>query len=119
VCCCCCLLLLPAAAAAAAAAGQHLEEVKFLNGTITRLKEKLAAAEKEAAVAHTLKVSVSVFGGGGLTDYLSHVLQRHHTVMQAGDVSIAKTWGARAGSGNRKQHPSIPSVHSPAVLRHV
>jgi hypothetical protein len=113
------LLLLPAAAAAAAA-GQHLEEVKFLNGTITRLKEKLAAAEKEAAVAHTLKVSVSVFGGGGgLTDYLSHVLQRHHTVMQAGDVSIAKTWGARAGSGNHKQHPSIPSVHSPAVLRHV
>jgi hypothetical protein len=63
------LLLLTAAAAAAAAAaanccqllpppGQHLEEVKFLNGTINRLKDKLAAAEKEAAVAHTLKVRV-------------------------------------------------------------
>lgn len=38
-------------------AGQHLEEVRFLNGTICRLKDKLAAAEKEAAVAHTLKVS--------------------------------------------------------------
>jgi hypothetical protein len=37
-------------------AGQHLEEVKHLSGTITRLKDKLAAAEKEAAVAHTLKV---------------------------------------------------------------
>lgn len=47
------MLLLPA--------GQHLEEVKFLNGTITRLKDKLAAAEKEAAVAHTLKVR----GGDG------------------------------------------------------
>lgn len=30
--------------------------MKHLNGTITRLKDKLAAAEKEAAVAHTLKV---------------------------------------------------------------
>lgn len=54
-CCCCCTV---AAAAAAAISGQHLAEVKFLNGTIAGLKDKLAAAEKEAAVAHTLKVSV-------------------------------------------------------------
>jgi len=36
--------------------GQHLEEVKFLNGTISRLKDKLAAAEKDATVAHMIKV---------------------------------------------------------------
>ena len=47
-----------AAAAAALASGQHLEEVKFLNSTIARLKDKVAAAEKEAAVAHTLKVGL-------------------------------------------------------------
>lgn len=46
--------------------GQHLEEVKFLNGTISRLKDKLAAAEKDVMVAHMIKVQgVCVWGGGG------------------------------------------------------
>lgn len=35
---------------------QHVEEVKYLNGEITRLKDKLAVVEKEAAVAHHIKV---------------------------------------------------------------
>jgi hypothetical protein len=46
--------------AAAVASGQHLEEVKFLNSTIARLKDKVAAAEKEAAVAHTIKVGLQL-----------------------------------------------------------
>ncbi len=36
--------------------GQHVEEVKHLNGLIGQLKERLALAERDLSVAHNIKV---------------------------------------------------------------
>eukprot|EP00879_Flechtneria_rotunda_P027474 GHRR01029434.1.p1 GENE.GHRR01029434.1~~GHRR01029434.1.p1 ORF type:complete len:667 (+),score=280.66 GHRR01029434.1:375-2375(+) len=36
-------------------AGQYLEEVKYLNGQIARLKDKLTLADRDLAVAHSIK----------------------------------------------------------------
>ena len=40
---------------------QHLEDVKYLNGEILRLKDKVALLERDLAVAHQIKVSQSDF----------------------------------------------------------
>jgi hypothetical protein len=37
---------------------QHLEEVKYLNGEILRLKDKVALLERDLAVAHQIKVGL-------------------------------------------------------------
>lgn len=36
-----------------------MEEVKYLQGELQRVKDKLALAEKDAAVAHSIKVGAA------------------------------------------------------------
>lgn len=40
-------------------AGQHMEEMKYLSSQINMLKDKLALADRDMAVAHAIKVRMS------------------------------------------------------------